>query len=153
MYGANFFLKKYDNRTLYVRGGNDKMTGEQYSTEGMDDVLLSCKVNVGQSTIWNEPILLQNLDNLAKMGWIKPAQYYERIKTMNIIPNIQGLIADAKLEQMAQAKKQEQLEQMQMMVGKPPKPPPDPMNNPELQGQFGQTAQNDMRTSQPNQPF
>jgi hypothetical protein len=152
---GEFFLKKYKNRTLYFKADNEKMVGEQYSSGGMEDVLLSCKVNVGQSTIWNEPILLQNLDNLAKMGWISEVDYYERIKTMNILPDVQGLIAKAKLKEMIEAQKQQAIEQMQsqlgMIPGLPKSEQPQGMNDPKLQGNMGQTAQNSFRASQPSQ--
>lgn len=92
---GEFFLKKYNSRKVSFRD-NGKVMTDQYSTEGFQDILLKCKVDVGPSTYWSEISGIQALDKLLEMGKITDIQYYERMSKMNIIPDCQGLIEDAK---------------------------------------------------------
>jgi len=150
---GEFFIKKYKNRELFIKDENNKIASQMYDSSNMSDVLLSCKVNVGPSSTWSETITLQNLDSLAKMGWVKPVQYYERVASMNILPNVQGLIKDAKVAEMAQVEKQKAIEKMQTQAGLIPgvakSEQPNPMNAPELQGNMGATATNSMKLGTP----
>jgi hypothetical protein len=149
---GEFFQKKYGSRDVFYQDEKLGIQSFQYDAESLSDVVLSCKVNVGPSTLWSEPMLLSNLDNLLKMQAITPSQYFERIKAMNIIPDVQGLIADAKLREMQEAEQARIKQQMAMMQMKPPDiGGSDPMNNPELQGMYGGTAQNSLKASQPTQ--
>ena len=150
---GDFFQSKYNNRELFYKGEKGNQSSFQYNAEAISDVILSCKVNVGPSTIWSEPLLLQNLDNLLARQAITPSQYYERIKGMNIIPDVQGLIADAKLLEMEQRKQKQLEQQMAMMQGQAQIAQQSalPSNIPELQGSMGATAQNSLKASQPSQ--
>ena len=151
---GEFFLSKYNSRKLYFRDEQTKrMDSFDYNSAELSDVLLSCKVNVGPSTIWSETLLLQNLDNLLARQAITPLQYYERIASLNILPNVQGLIADAKLKEMQDAMRQKAEEQMAMagMALKKPQGGTGQSSIPELQGMNGAMAQNSLRASQPAQ--
>lgn len=162
---GEFFQRKYPERDMFYRNDNKKVRKFKFDKEEIEDVLLSCKVNVGPSTIWSEPMLMENLTNLLKMGMVNKPQYFERIKEMNIIPDVQGLIADAKLEEM-RAQRNKDLElQIQTFLqtgeipqqwaeigkGKQTQQLVSTTNNPELQGYLGGMAQNNLRTSQPKQ--
>ena len=107
---GEFFLKKYKNRTVSYRE-DDKVVTAPYSTEGLEDVLLQCKVDVGPSTFYSEIQGIQSLDNLLKQGTITPLQYFERMSKMNVIPDCQGLIKDLEAQQEAEAQLQQQEEQ------------------------------------------
>ena len=150
---GEFYLKKYDSRTLYFSNAKNKTDAFSYNSADLADVLLSCKVNVGPSTIWSETLLLQNLDNLLARQAISAKQYFERIAPLNIMPDVQGLIADARLKEMQAAKEAEFQKQLALMQGQAPKPAQgaNPNNTPELQGSMGLMAQNNLRTSQPKQ--
>jgi hypothetical protein len=149
---GEFFQKKYGNRSVFYHDDKLGMQSFRYDADSISDAVLSCKVNVGPSTLWSEPMLLNNLDNLLKMQAITPSQYFERVKSMNIIPDIQGLIADAKLREVMEAQQKQLEQQMAMAQGQPPDAgAPSWENNPELQGAFGGTAQNSLRASQPMQ--
>lgn len=150
---GEFYLKKYGNRTLYFSNAKSKTDAFNYNSAGLADVLLSCKVNVGPSTIWSETLLLQNLDNLLARQAISAKQYFERIAPLNILPDVQGLIAEAQLKEMQAAKEAEFQKQLALMQGQIPKPGQgaNPNNTPELQGSMGLMAQNNLRTSQPKQ--
>lgn len=89
----------------------------QYNSDGMADILLQCKVDVGPSSYWSELAGLRSLDNLLSAGHINKLQYFERISKMNIIPDVQGLIKDAQAEMesmAAQAQQQQAMQQGQM---------------------------------------
>jgi len=107
---GEFFLKKYKNRTVSYRE-DDKVVTAPYSTEGLAEVLLQCKVDVGPSTFYSEIQGIQSLDNLLKQGTITPLQYFERMSKMNVIPDCQGLIKDLEAQQEAEAQLQQQEEQ------------------------------------------
>ena len=146
------FLKKYNSRTLYFRDEKTKrMDSFDYNSAELSDVLLSCKVNVGPSTIWSETLLLQNLDNLLARQAITPRQYFERIAPLNILPDVQGLIADAKLKEMQDALQAQAEQQMALAGVKVNKSTGgvEPSNIPELQGMNGAMAQNSLKASQP----
>lgn len=108
---GEFMLKKYKNRQLSYKDNGKAMIAD-YSTEGMEDILLQCKVDVGPSSYWSEIASLQTMDNLLANGHITKLQYFERIAKMNIIPDVQGLIKDAQAEMEAQMQMQAQQEQM-----------------------------------------
>lgn len=150
---GEFYTKKYKSRRLFYRGEDEKLAAFSYNSADLSDAILSCKVNVGPSTIWSEPLLLQNLDNLLGRQALSPLQYFERAKTMNILPDVQGLIADAKLKEMRaelQQKAEQQLAMQGITMGKPQKPS-GASSVPELQGMNGAMAQNSLRASQPAQ--
>lgn len=109
---GEFYLKKYNNRKVAYKE-SDKLVSGQFNNQGMEKILLSCKVDVGASTFYSEIAAIQSLDNLLKMGKITDIQYFERMAKMNIIPDCQGLIADAKAMQEQQKLMQEQQMQMQ----------------------------------------
>jgi hypothetical protein len=104
---GEFMLKKYKNRKVSYKQDGKVMTGD-YNSEGMDNVLLQCKVDVGPSSYWSELSGLQSLDNLLTQGKINKLQYFERVAKMNIIPDCQGLIKDAQEEMKIQAQMQKQ---------------------------------------------
>ena len=149
---GEFFQKKYTNRDLFFKDWKSgKLQNYSFDKEDISSAILSCKVNVGPSTVWSEPLLMQNLDNLLKMQAVTPSQYYERIAGMNIIPDVQGLIAAAKLREVQEAEQKKLEQQMALMQGNAEmaQSGPLPSNNPELQGMMGSTAQNGLRASQP----
>jgi hypothetical protein len=114
---GEFFLKKYKNRKVSYRQ-NEKIVTGQYSSEGMNDILLSCKVDVGPSSYFSEIQGIQELARLLKDKEINKLQYFERMAKMNIIPDCQGLIKDAQAEMDAirkQAEMQQQAVQGQDM--------------------------------------
>lgn len=157
---GEFFLKKYNNRTLYVPDKDGRMSAQPYNSDALSDVLLSCKVNVGQSNIWSEPMLVQNLDNLLARDKISTVQYLERIATLNLLPDVQGLITDAKEREIIERNNNDlrkQIEQFMKTGQIPPQwlqgggKPANPNNAPELQGNMGRMAQNNLRSSQPKQ--
>lgn len=109
---GEFFLKKYKNRKVSYRDKGSVVV-DQYNTEGISNILLKCKVDVGPSTYWSEVVGIQALDNLLKLGKISDIQYFERMSKMNVIPDCQGLVEDAKAlqEQQAQMQQQQQMQQ------------------------------------------
>lgn len=110
---GEFYIKKYRNRKVSYRE-KEKVTTGQYSTEGIDDILLQCKVDVGPSAFKSEIIGIQNLESLRKDGAINNLQYFERMAKMNVIPDVQGLIEDAKKE--IEAQQQQMAQQQQGMM-------------------------------------
>jgi len=153
---GEFMLKKYNTRKLFFKNEKNMLTAFDYNSEDISDVLLSCKVNVGPSSIYSETVLMQNLDSLAQRGpeWITPVEYYEAVATMNILPNPQKLIANAKVREMQKAQIQQMQQQLALAQGLPPQlttATGQGANSPELQGALGATAQNSLRTSQPKQ--
>ena len=111
---GEFFLKKYKNRKVSFKE-NDKLVNGQYNNEGMEKILLNCKVDVGPSTFYSEISAIQSLDNLLKAKVITPLQYFERMAKLNIIPDCQGLIKDAQAQQeQQQMMMQQQAQQAQM---------------------------------------
>lgn len=94
---GEFFLKKYKNRKVSYKE-NEKVVVNDYSTEGMENILLQCKVDVGPSTYFSEIAGIQELARLLSEGQITKLQYFERMAKMNIIPDCQGLIDDANAE-------------------------------------------------------
>ena len=115
---AEFFLKKYKNRKVSYKQDNEKVIGD-YNSEGMEDILLHCKVDVGPSNYWSELVGIQALDKLLAEQQINKLQYFERISKMNIIPDVQGLIEDAQKEmgmqqQQMQAQQQQQMQSQQV---------------------------------------
>ena len=109
---GEFFLKKYKNRKVSYKE-NEKVVTDQYSTEGMEDILLQCKVDVGPSSYWSEISGIQALDKLLEGGQITKLQYFERIAKMNIIPDVQGLIKDTQ-EEMQMVQQQQMMQQQQV---------------------------------------
>jgi hypothetical protein len=113
---GEFFLKKYQNRLVSYKDG-DKVKVDQYNPQGMSDILLQCKVDVGPSSYWSELAGLQTLDNLLANQHITKLQYFERVAKMNLIPDIQGLISDAQAEvQMQRQIQQQQAQQQQAQI-------------------------------------
>jgi hypothetical protein len=116
---GEFFQKKYKNRQVLVereiQQENGEMTTEKvktdYSSEGMENLLLSCIVDVGASSMWSEITAIQTLDNLLNQQHINKLQYFERMQKMNIIPDCQGLIDDTKKEMEMQQQTQTEEEQ------------------------------------------
>jgi len=147
---GEFFLKVYNNRTMYVNDRNERKTAVEYQSDMLSDVLLSCKVNVGQSTIWSESLLKQSLDDLLKLGMISTVEYFERLAPMNLIPDIQGLITNAKMKEMLQEQEKKQMQALQIQMGQAVKSN-NPSNDPKLQGSMGSLAQNSFKASQPKQ--
>ena len=108
---GEFFIKKYVNRKVSYRK-DEKIVVDQYNSEGMKDILLNCKIDVGPSTYFSEIAGIQALDKLLETGQITKLQYFERMAKMNIIPDCQGLIEDVKKEM--ELMQQQQLQQSQM---------------------------------------
>lgn len=113
---GEFSLKKYVNRKVSVKE-KEKTIVKQYNTEaiqGVKDILLQCKVDVGPSTYWSEVVGIQALDKLLSEGHITKLQYFERVAKMNLIPDCTGLIEDAQAEmQMLQQQEQQQAQMQQ----------------------------------------
>jgi hypothetical protein len=110
---GEFFLKKYNNRKVSYKE-NEKVVVSDYSTDGMDKILLNCKVDVGASSYWSEIVGIQALDRLLNDGHITKLQYFNRIAKMGIIPDVQGLIREAQEEMaMLQQQAQQQAQQQQ----------------------------------------
>ncbi|MGI5971117.1 MAG: hypothetical protein ACOX7P_05260 [Oscillospiraceae bacterium] len=125
---GEFYLKKYSSRTLYFRGEEGIECGD-YDASLLSDVLLSCEVNVGQSTLWSESLRQQNLDNLLKGGYITPVQYFERIKDESLLPDAQGLATDARLKEMLQAQGDKLIKQARSYLGEGPVQPDKALTN------------------------
>ena len=106
---GEFFLKKYKNRIVTFKRDGKVMTG-QFSTEGMTDLLLNCKVDVGAATIYSEITAIEELHRLLDAERISTIQYFTRIQNLHIIPDTQGLI-DEEQEKIDQA---EELKRQQM---------------------------------------
>ncbi len=115
---GEFFLKKYNNRKVAIKK-NGKVVVVPYDANQIKDILLQCSVDVGPSQYWSELAGINALDRLLSEGHITKLQYFERVAKMNLIPDIQGLINDAKAE-LEQVKLQEdkelQFEQMAQFV-------------------------------------
>jgi hypothetical protein len=95
---GEFFLKKYKNRIVSIKK-DGKVITTKFSTDGMDDILLNCKVDVGPSTIYSETTGIEELRNLLSADRITKLQYFERMEKMHIIPDVQGLIKDVRAEE------------------------------------------------------
>lgn len=111
---GDFYLSKYNNRTLYFMGDDGIEAGE-YDAKLLKDVILSCEINVGQSTLWSEATELQNLMALKNMGSISDVEMYERLP-QNTVADVQGLIAGAKLKEMLAAQAQAVVGQLSQAV-------------------------------------
>lgn len=110
---GEFFIKKYKNRTVAYKEDGKIVVG-RFSTEGMDDILLNCHVDVGASTFYSEISGIEELRALLQSGTITPLQYFERMEKMHIIPDAQGLIDEAREAQ----EKAEQLQAQQLQMQK-----------------------------------
>lgn len=75
----------------------------QYDFEKLNDIYLSCKVDVGATTYWNEIAAIQTLDNHLNAGRISFEQYLKRVPD-DYIPDRAGLLEDekAKMQQAPQ---------------------------------------------------
>ncbi|MBQ2265901.1 MAG: hypothetical protein II342_00725, partial [Clostridia bacterium] len=67
-----------------------------------ENLLLTAKIDVGSSPIWDISSTMAMLDNMLGSGVITKLQYLERIP-QGIIPDLSGLIKDAKKEMQAMA--------------------------------------------------
>jgi hypothetical protein len=112
---GEFFLRKYQKRTVSYRD-NEKMVTAEYSTEGIEDILLQCKVDVGPSTYWSEISGIQTLNNLFEGGKITPKQYFERMAKMNVIPDCQGLLTDIEAQETKEQEYTAMLQIIQQLV-------------------------------------
>ena len=107
---AKFVMAKYNDRAIPV-DVEGKTVMVQYD-KPESEILMSVQIDVGPSSYWSEIAGKDTLDNLFAMGKITDVQYYERMKKLNIIPDIQGLIEDAK--KLAEEQKQIAMMQQQM---------------------------------------
>jgi hypothetical protein len=101
---AEFYTKRYQSRKLFYKGDNG-MASDEYDADALKDVILSCEVDVGQSTLWSDVTEQQNLAALLTAGIINKTQFFERVND-NYVPDTAGLLRDAKLEEMLQAEGQ-----------------------------------------------
>ena len=83
---AEFWVTKYGNRALKVE---DELgvwympfDGDRYK-----DMLISCKIDVGASTMWSEAAAIRTLDGLLEAGIINAKEYLERLP--------RGMVKDA----------------------------------------------------------
>ena len=111
---GEFYLNKYQNRELYFMGDDGIESGE-YDASLLKDVLLSCKINVGQSSLWSEATELQNLTALRGTGDITALEMLERLPA-NTVKDVQGLISNAKLKEMLAQEAQNVTNQMAQAV-------------------------------------
>lgn len=113
---AEFWVTKYGNRALKVEDERGvwyvPFNGDRYK-----DILISCKIDVGASTLWSEAAAIRTLDGLLESGIITAAEYLERLP--------RGMIKDIKPIM-------DRLEQ-EAAVPAPSAPPVLPMTDPALQ--------------------
>lgn len=75
---AEFWVQKYGDRALKVE--DDLGTWYMpFSGERYKDVLISCKIDVGASTLWSEAAAIRTLDGLLEAGIINAKEYLERM--------------------------------------------------------------------------
>lgn len=83
---AEFWVTKYGNRALKVE---DELGVWYMPFEGSryKDMLISCKIDVGASTMWSEAAAIRTLDGLLEAGIINAKEYLERLP--------RGMVKDA----------------------------------------------------------
>lgn len=111
---GEFFLKKYHNRKVsYKEDG--KLVADTYSSDGLEEVLLNCAVDVGPSSYWSEISAMQTLDNLLTTEKISLIQYLNRMPD-GVIPDKQGLIDDLDEQEQEQIQKQKEYELIAQII-------------------------------------
>ncbi len=94
---CDFWLNYYGRRQLKITD-KDGTRYVPFDPERYKSLLITARVDVGASTMWSESVSAQTLDGLLSSGIITPLQYLERFPK-GIIPDVNGLIDDLKVQQ------------------------------------------------------
>jgi hypothetical protein len=109
---ADFVGAYYVNRDIPV-----EIEGKQAMVKfekPSDDMMMTVRVDVGPSSYYSEIAGMSTLDNLLGMGKITDKQYFERMKSFNVIPDIDGILKDIEEAEQQQAEMQQQMMMQQM---------------------------------------
>ena len=113
---AEFIVAMYTtDRTLPQQQG-EEVTCANFNSTGLQDKLMSVKVDIGPSSYWSEITSMQTLDALLKANYINMIQYLERIPN-GIIPKKQELLEELKAQMEQQAQMQQQQDAMAQQQG------------------------------------
>ena len=97
---ADFWLSNYGDRKLKYEN-KDGTYYVPFHASRYDKLLLTARIDVGSSPLWDISSTVAMLDGMLSNQIINKQQYLDRIPA-GIIPDIQGLIEDAKEEMQAQ---------------------------------------------------
>lgn len=97
---ADFWLSNYGDRKLKYEN-KDGTYYVPFHASRYDKLLLTARIDVGSSPLWDISSTVAMLDGMLANQIINKQQYLDRIPA-GIIPDIQGLIEDAKEEMQAQ---------------------------------------------------
>lgn len=103
---GEFMLRKYTADRTIVRKVDDTLVTDTINTSPYQEVLLLSKIDVGESSYYNEIVSSQTLDNLLKGGYIDIVQYLKRLPNGYVLKK-EELIEEKQME------KQSQMAQMQ----------------------------------------
>ncbi len=95
---ADFWMHYYGTRKLKVTS-NGETQYLTFNAERYKNLLITARIDVGSTTMYDEPVIVSTLDALLSAQIINPLQYLERMPK-GMIPDVSGLIDDLK-EQMA----------------------------------------------------
>ena len=101
---ADFWLHNYDRPIKYEK--EDGTYFVPFHSSRYDKLLLTARIDVGSSPLWDVSSTVAMLDGMLSNQIINKQQYLDRIPA-GIVPNITGLIEDAKAEMEAQAQAQQ----------------------------------------------
>ena len=101
---ADFWLHNYDRPIKYEK--EDGTYFVPFHSSRYDKLLLTARIDVGSSPLWDVSSTVAMLDGMLGSQIINKIQYLERMPA-GIVPDITGLIEDAKAEMEAQAQAQQ----------------------------------------------
>lgn len=116
---ADYWLNLYGNRSLKIEDSEGihyiPFNGERYKS-----LVINARIDVGESTLWSESVVISTLDNLLERQLITFEQYLDRIPG-GLIPNVTGLKADlqkaAQMQQDPRELSEEEAKKVSMEVG------------------------------------
>ncbi len=91
---ADFWVNMYGERPLKIR--EDNLTKYVlFDSEKCKKLVINARVDVGDSTVWGEAVVVTSLGNLFEKGVITAEEYLKRLPA-GIIPDVTGLINSLK---------------------------------------------------------
>jgi len=97
---ADFWIHLYGNRKLKIED-QEGIYYIDFHPERYKNLILTARIDVGSSPLWNIPATVSMLDSLYGAGIINKIQYLERLPD-GIIPDKTGLLREAREELAAQ---------------------------------------------------
>ena len=87
---CEMWIKNYGKRLLKI-SDESGVWYFPFDADKFRDAVISCKIDVGASTLWSEAQVISTLDNLLAAQLITPKEYLERLPK-GVVPNSQSLI-------------------------------------------------------------